>query len=122
MTECDKKNTEMFPSPWPGCSVIVGRTFEQVISAEQLVSELSLLDEGVVDVDGVVEADQRGQGRQDAPEDEELAAGATLEESLYGHVIQLPSWNSQVRRNEHDWVNSSFAGFNVDVVAHIGPL
>ena len=112
----------MFSSPWPGCSVIVCRAFEKVISAEQLVSELSLLDEGVVDVDGVVEADQRGQGRQDAPEDEELAAGATLEESLYGHVIQLPSWNSQVRRNEHDWVNSSFAGFNVDVVAHIGPL
>ena len=112
----------MFPSPWPGCSVIVCRAFEKVISAEQLVSELSLVDEGVVDVDGVVEADQRGQGRQDAPEDEELAAGATLEESLYGHVMQLPSWNSCGRRNEYDWVNSSFAVFYVDVVAHFEPL
>jgi hypothetical protein len=64
-------------------SVKISLLFRDEFSIQNGISNLLLLNQRVVvvvvDVDGVEDADHRGQRRQDAPEEQKLAASSTVE-------------------------------------------
>ena len=80
-----------------------------------------------MDVDGVEDADHRGQRRQDAPKEQKLAASSTVEKGFDRQVmvmmIGIVGWNS-VDCQVFDRENSSSCDFggigciSVGVVTH----
>ena len=62
-------------------SIKISLLFRDEFSIQNCISNLLLLNQRVVvvDVDGVEDADHRGQRRQDAPEEQKLAASSTVE-------------------------------------------
>jgi hypothetical protein len=82
----------------------------------------------VVDVDGVEDADHRGQRRQDAPKEQKLAASSTVEKGFDCQVvvvmmIGIMGWNSvdcQVfdGENSSSWNFGGIGCTSVGVVTH----
>jgi hypothetical protein len=113
-------------------SVKISLLFRDEFSIQNGISNLLLLNHRVVvvvvDVDGVEDADHRGQRGQDAPEEQKLAASSTVEKRFDCQVmvmmmIGIVRWNS-VDCQVFDGENSSSCDFggigctSVRVVTH----